>query len=51
MTSRDLPPDLLSNHIETYYAEVSKLALGGITHDLSALVCPEFNMFQYGVGV
>lgn len=25
MTSSDLPPDLHSNHIETYYAEVSNL--------------------------
>ena len=28
MTSSDLPPDLHSNHIETYYAEVSNLTPG-----------------------
>jgi hypothetical protein len=43
------------NHIETYYAEVSKLEDSlrltqnrPITHDLSAPVCPEYNTLQYG---
>jgi hypothetical protein len=48
--------DAIHCHIETYYAEVSKLEDSlrltqnrPITHDLSAPVCPEYNMFQYGL--
>jgi hypothetical protein len=42
-------------HIETHYAEVSKLEDSlrltqnrPITHDLSASVCPKYNVLQYG---